>query len=54
MVWSKGKYSNNMIHLILEGVTEGLFIMVLQDTSTHTIGINRGFNVIYDCTENHE
>ena len=53
----KGKYSNNVTGFTLEGITVGLFIMVLQDTSggnTHAIGINRRLNVIYDCMETHE
>ena len=40
----KGKYTNHVTGFILEGVTEGLFIVVLEDKScgkTHTIGINR-------------
>ena len=53
----KGKYINNPTRFILEGVTEGLFIVVLQDTSggnTHILGINRGLNVIYNFIETHE
>ena len=43
-----------MTSFILEGVTEGLFIVVFEDKSggkTHTIGINRGLNIIYDYME---
>ena len=53
----KGKYSNIVTGFILEGVTEGLFVVVLEDNgggNTHTIGINRELNVICDCTETHE
>ena len=53
----KGKYSNNVTGFILEGVIEGLFVVVLEDNGggkTHTIGINRELNVIYDCMETHE
>ena len=56
-VKSKGKYSNNGTGFILEGITEGLFFVVLEDKGggkTHTIGINRGLNIIYDCMETHE
>ena len=51
---SKGKYANNVTGFILECVTEGLFIVLLDDKSggnTHIIGSNRGLNVIYDCIE---
>ena len=53
----KGKYSNNVTGFILEGVIRGLFVVVLEDNDggkTHTIGINRELNVIYDCMEIHE
>ena len=46
-----------MTRFILEGVTGGLVIVVLQDTcggNTHTIVINRALNVIYACMETHE
>ena len=45
-------YINNVIGYIISSITEGLFIMVLEDTSgghTHMIGINRGLKVTYDC-----
>ena len=54
---SKGKYSNNVAGFILKGVTEGLFIVFLEDKGgekTHTMGINRGLRVIYDCMETRE
>ena len=50
-------FIKNLTGYILSGVTEGLFIMVLEDTSgghSHTIRINRGFNVIYDFMKTHE
>ena len=50
-------YSNIMTGCILLGIAEGLFIVVLEDASgghTHTIGINRGLNFIYDCIEKHD
>ena len=53
----KRKYSNNVIGFILEGVTEGIFVVVLEDNGdgkTHTIGINRELSVIYNCMETHE
>ena len=46
-----------MTSFILEVVTEGLFIVVLEDKrgeNTHIIGINRGLNVVYDCMETHK
>ena len=56
-VTHKGKYTNNVTRFILEGVTEGSFIVVLEDKcggNTHTIGINIGLNVIFDCIETHK
>ena len=56
-VTPKGNYTNNVTIFILGGVTEGLFIVVLEDKSdgsSYTIGINRELNVIYDCMEAHE
>ena len=53
----KVKYSNNVTGFILEGIIEGLFFAVLEDNGggkTHTIGINRRLNVIYDCMDTHE
>ena len=50
-------YSNNGMSYILSSIPEGLFIVVLEDTSsgnTHTIGINIWLNVIYDGMETHE
>ena len=48
---------DNVTGCILSGITEGLFIVVLQDTSggrSHTVGVNRGLKIIYDCMETHE
>ena len=56
-VKSKVKYTNNVTSFILEGITEGIFIVVLGDKSggeTYTVGINRGLNVNHDCIETHE
>ena len=42
---------------ILSVTTKGLFIVVLEDTSSgcsHTVGINGGLKVIYKCMETHE
>ena len=53
----KGKYSNNVTGFILEGATECLFVVVLEDNgggNTYTIRINRNLNVVYDCMETHE
>ena len=53
-VTSKENYTNNVTSFILEGVTNDLFIVVLEDKSDgkiHTLGIVRGLNVIYDCIE---
>ena len=50
-------YSNNVTGCILSGISESLFIVVLEDTSgghTHTIGINIGLNLIYDFIEKHD
>ena len=51
------EYDNNVTDYILVGVDEGLFIVVLDDTSvghSHIIGINRGLNNIYDCMKTHK
>ena len=53
----KGKYNNNVTGFILEGVIEGLFIVVLEENSgknTYAIGINRRLNNIYDYMETNE
>ena len=50
----RGDYTNNEIVYILPEITEGLFIVVLQDNcggKSHTIGINIGSNIIYDYME---
>ena len=50
-------YSTNMTSSILSGITDGLFIMVLKDTSSghsYIIGFNRGLNIIYNCVEKQE
>ena len=53
----KGKYTNNATGFILEGVTEDLFVVLLEDNGggkNHTIGINRWLNIIYDYMETQE
>ena len=50
-------YINALTGYVLSGITEGLFIVVLEDYcggNTHTIGINRGLNISYDCTKTHK
>ena len=48
---------DNVTGYTLSGIPEGLIVVVLEDeygVKSHTIGITRGFNVMYDCMETHE
>ena len=51
------EFKNNPTRHILSPTTECLFVVVLQDTNggrSHTVGINSGLKIIYNCMENHE
>ena len=50
-------FKNDPTSYILSPTTEGLFGVILQDESggrSHTVGINRELEIIYDCMETHE
>ena len=53
---SGGNYINNATGYIISHITGSLFIAVLEDNCSgisHTIGINRGLNIIYDYMKTH-
>ena len=53
----RGSYINDPTGYILSDITEGLFVIVLEDDNggnAYSIGINRGSSVIYTCMETHE
>ena len=50
-------FNNNLTTYILTPTTKGLFVVVLRDTNcgrSHTVRINSGLKIIYDCMETHE
>ena len=50
-------FNNHPTAYILSPTTKGLFVVILQDKNDgriHTVKINSGLKIIYNCMKNHE